>query len=54
MEDRIKNLTVRGLANLSEQLITCACKEDPLTSHYYTAKLEYTGVYIFLILALKH
>ena len=33
---------------------TCPCNEDPLTPHVYIVKLECTGVYIFLIFALKY
>ena len=28
--------------------------EDPLTPHFYTVKLGFTGIYVFLIFASKH
>ena len=34
--------------------ITCPCDLYPLTPHFYILKLGCTGVYIFLIFALKH
>ena len=33
---------------------TSPCNEYPLTPHFYIVKLGFTGVYIFLIFALKH
>ena len=35
-------------------MITCPCNVYPLTPHFYIVKLGLTGVYIFLIFALKH
>ena len=34
--------------------ITCPCDIYPLTPHFYIVKLGFTGVFIFLIFALKH
>ena len=33
---------------------TSSCNEYPLTPHFYIVKLGFTGVFIFLIFALKH
>ena len=33
---------------------TCPCDLYPLTPHFYIVKLGFTGVYFFLIFALKH
>ena len=35
-------------------MITNPCNEYPLTPHYYILKWGFTGVFIFLIFALKH
>ena len=35
-------------------MMTCPCIVYPLTTHFYIVKLGFTGVYIFLIFALKH
>ena len=35
-------------------MIRSLCNVDPLTPHFYIVKLGFTGVYIFLIFALKH
>ena len=35
-------------------MLTCPCNVYPLTPHFYIAKVGFTGVYIFLIFALKH
>ena len=36
-------------------MITSPCNEDPLTPHFYIAKLGFTGVFIFFVFfALKH
>ena len=61
-------LAVRGLLDLqvlksvaalqnrkANIMITCPCKEDSLTSHFYIVKLGFTGVFnFFLSFALKH
>ena len=33
---------------------TSPCNEHPLKPHFYIVKLGFTGVFIFLIFALKH
>ena len=33
---------------------SCPCNVDPLVPHFSKVKLGFTGVYIFLIFALKH
>ena len=35
-------------------MLTCPCIVYPLMPHFYIVKLGFTGVYIFLIFALKH
>ena len=35
-------------------MLTCPCIVYPLTPHFYIVRLGFTGVYIFLIFALKH
>ena len=35
-------------------MLTCPCNVDPVTPNFYIVKLGFTGVYIFLIFALKH
>ena len=35
-------------------MLTCLCNVDPITPNFYIVKLRFTGVYFFLIFALKH
>ena len=35
-------------------MLTCLFNVDPFTPHFYIVKLVFTGIYIFLIFALKH
>ena len=35
-------------------MLTCLCNVDPLTFHFYIAKVGFTGVYFFLIFAPNH
>ena len=35
-------------------MLTCPYNVDPLTSHFYTVNMGFTGVYVCLIFALKH
>ena len=45
VNDELTILTSRTV--LSYIMKTCPCNEDPLTPHFYTVKLGFTGVYIF-------
>ena len=42
------------VSNNSNEGIICPCNVHPLTPHFHIVKLVFTGVYIFLIFALKH
>ena len=35
-------------------MLTSPCNVDPLTPNFYIVKVGFTGVYIFLMFALKH